>query len=135
MIKKMIIIFIVSLFCVYCLASNQNKPNFSTKYLISDIKSKVSEQYKEHPDAAFCDDFKMTEQQIRTFFSKSKIITSQIMHNEYYWSPCYFEGKLVQNDKTFVWKIYASKVGEISDENGNTIFLGCKSCKKPFFNF
>ena len=135
-IRKNWVVLLLSCCMVYSVqCSAKNEQLKLGNYSLLEIQTGITPGYEGHPDASYCKDFKMTESQIRDFFSKAKVISSSQLHDEYDWSPCYIEGKLSQGTETSIWKIYASKVGEIKKKNSDTINLGCKNCGRPFFNF
>jgi len=108
---------------------------FSGDYKIEDVKEGISKGFENHADAKHCSKFKMSEKEIRNFFSKAKHISAKDKQYKYDWNPCEVTGAVVNGESKAEFVIYGSKVGGIKYTDGTIELLGCKKCGKPFFDF
>jgi len=81
---------------------------------------------------AFCEDFRLTTEQVRTFFKKAKKITSFEVHNEFQWLPCYVYGSIIDNGQKYEWEIRLIGICKLVTPTGEIVWLGCKNCDEIF---
>ena len=81
---------------------------------------------------AFCEDFKLSHEQVKLFFKKAKQKTYSQIHQEFDWLPCFAYGNIIDNFKKYKWEIRLIGIGIITTESGSTIWVGCKNCEEIF---
>ena len=86
--------------------------------------------------------FKLTEKQVRQYFSLVMTTSRHEAVKVLDWLPCHVRGRLTfENGRTASWYINHGQAGTISEngweenENGELIYLYCPKCKfKPFMD-
>ncbi|MCG6968220.1 MAG: hypothetical protein LJE85_00500 [Gammaproteobacteria bacterium] len=82
---------------------------------------------------AFCSSFRMTHEQVTTYFKEAEQVTHKIIHDQYDWLPCYVRGELVYQKKPFKFEIRAGGTAYIEAIDSDlVIWFACKGCDKLF---
>lgn len=76
-------------------------------------------------------DTDLNNYEVEMFFSKSRKVEYEIIHDHYNVAPCYIEGILTLDGKVCDWKIQASSIGSIKC-NGEVSYYVCDSCEELF---
>jgi len=76
-------------------------------------------------------DVDLNNYEAEKFFSKSRKVEYEIIHDHYNVAPCYIEGVLTLDGKFCDWKIQASSIGSIKC-NGKVNYYVCDSCEELF---
>ncbi len=71
------------------------------------------------------------EKSIKLFFKKAKRI-KVVQLSEYDWFPCYLTGEIHDKNGIYKWIIRPIGLGNLITPNGETIWLGCKTCDFMF---
>lgn len=81
-----------------------------------------------------CSHFRMTNSQVRRYFSNAKRVEQNEAHHALDWSPCGARGSVIFRDgKTAEWAISEFRVGTITLPDGKELAVYCPTCKfKPF---
>ena len=84
--------------------------------------------------AVTCASFSVNEEQVRRYFSMSKVTDESDAHHTLDWSPCYASGKMLFSDgSTGDWSVSQFRTGSLVIKDGKKMFLYCPQCKfKPF---
>jgi hypothetical protein len=81
---------------------------------------------------SFCKDWRITEGDVKLFFSKASQVSFEMIHQEFDWLPCYASGKIIDKSKIYTWTIRLIGIGTLSTSDGKTITFGCKNCDEIF---
>jgi hypothetical protein len=109
------------------------KLNLPKQYKIKNIQSGVAKGYEDELAQSLCSNFKLTEPEIRQYFSNANVISSHIREYGYDWLPCYVQGDLLLKGKPAQFRIEASATGWIKYPDGKTVWLGCKEACAELF--
>ena len=71
----------------------------------------------------------LTHRDARIFFTeRAQQVTHKILHDYFYWSPCYMLGELRYKGELCSWRIYASGIGNFSCEQKEWYFACDDGC-------
>lgn len=80
---------------------------------------------------AFCQNFRLTEEQANIFFKKSRVIDITLLHDAYDFLPCYVRGTSRLKSTHCTWEIRAGSTAEVQC-NTNNYILACDTCDDLF---
>lgn len=116
---------IITLFFLVLIACGKSEDSSKSENVVfSDVVVMDSGVDEEN---AFCKNFKLTNEQAVSFFKRSHLISTKIMHDKYDYLPCYVKGTSKIKDKKCNWEIRAGGTSEISCSDTNYI-LACDKC-------
>lgn len=119
------IFFCIALFSIAACASQTAK--FSN--------ANVTTQGSDKPNN-LCQNFKLTNQEAHTFFTKAKEVSAIAIHNEYDYLPCYVKGTISRKGSsehsTCDFSIRAGGTAELACNGEEVKFYGCKTCDNLF---
>lgn len=89
------------------------------------------------PDSAVaCDSFTLSQNKLRQYLSKAKIIKDDDAHHTLDWSPCYASGEILFSDGSSAeWTVNQFRSGSLLMSDGKKISLYCPSCKSSPFQW
>lgn len=85
---------------------------------------------------SLCQNFQLTDQEAVTFFTKAKQVSAIEIHDQYDYLPCYVKGTIAIKKASSPQKaicdfnIRAGGTAELTCNNEETVFYGCKTCDK-----
>jgi hypothetical protein len=84
--------------------------------------------------ATRCDDFRLSESQLRMYFSAARQADTNDVHHTLDWSPCHASGEVHFNDgRSGRWTISQSRIGSLAIGGDDAITLYCPRCRfTPF---
>ena len=90
-----------------------------------------SEAGKEEPDD--CTKFRVTEKDIKEYFSKAKVVSYGAYMHEINWSACYANGKIeFANGKSGKWGVQKLRSGYLLMD-GKKYYFDCQKCRSKVF--
>jgi len=141
MVSKIVLLFAVASLasCAtrHCSPGSEFEPSLCALSLpqINDIDiRKNASRSAQADDATQCDDFVLTEAQLRMFFSATKQIDASDAHHTLDWSPCNASGDVRFSDgRVGQWTISQSRLGSLAIDGDEEITLYCPRCRfTPF---
>ena len=61
-------------------------------------------------DTKLCSDFRLNEAGLRNVFSTYRVITPKELHDYYDWLPCFIEGTITYQNKSYAFKARAGNI-------------------------
>ena len=83
-------------------------------------------------EADMCRGFSLTENQIKEFFKRARVMGVAALKSAYQWSPCEVQGHLLYQDQKLLYTVNAAGTGEIEIAPGHYIAFGCNTCRDLF---
>lgn len=81
-------------------------------------------------EAADCDNFVVSDAQLRMYFSAALEVDSNDVHHTLDWSPCHASGDVHFSDgRSGQWTISQSRVGSLVIDGARAITLYCPRCR------
>ena len=81
---------------------------------------------------AFCEDFRLTAAQVRSFFDRAIVMTAGEIHDSFDWLPCWVDGEIVEGGTIRTWRIRPTGIAEVRGPDGVVVLYGCKNCEDIF---
>lgn len=98
---------------------------------IEHVRTGIQKGSEGDPVAKFCSDFRLSEQQLRTFLQRSKTITQRQLHDEFNWLPCVVTAQIRWDGHLAMVEISATLVGTVDVNDGPEYVLACDGeCEK-----
>jgi len=96
-----------------------------------DVRSE--ENKRNAPELFSCDDFRVTESAIESYFAHANKISEQDYMHAISWVPCQAFGEMLFSNGTKAqWAVMMSSGGMITFADDSRIFLYCPRCAEPF---
>jgi hypothetical protein len=68
----------------------------------------------------------LTHRDAKIFFTeRAQQVTHKILHDYFYWSPCYMYGELRYKGELCSWSIYASGIGDFVCGDQKEVYFAC----------
>ncbi|MDR3056409.1 MAG: hypothetical protein LBU53_13625 [Zoogloeaceae bacterium] len=115
--------FLLSLLLSIPVFADEAKEDFDKKFITD-----VDVIDYEVGDANICDSSSiyLTHRDAKIFFTeRAQQVTHKILHDYFYWSPCYMVGTLKYKGELCSWDIYASGIGNFSCGEGRVWYFAC----------
>lgn len=77
-----------------------------------------------------CSEFKLTKEQVRTYYFESRLSSEQEVHDDYNILPCNSTGTMVINGELFSWIIRAGGVGNFESKDKSFVRVCDEKCCK-----
>lgn len=72
------------------------------------------------PESTICDDFTLTESEVKKYFSYASEVSSTQFHYESLILPCKYQGKLTLSNNQYEFEIYAGGSGMLFSKNNES---------------
>jgi len=113
----------LAIFPVACTADTPLSVKFEDVY--------VQDFHSDEPKRCTTADVELSHKQAHEFFKRSKVVTSNTLHDHYEYAPCYIEGTLKYQSKPCDWKIRAGATGSVTCGD-KTWYFACDDCDDLF---
>ena len=85
-------------------------------------------------DTEGCPTFKVTEKDIKEYFSKAKVVSNRDYMHEISWSECYASGEIrFSNGKVGKWRIQKYRAGSLFMD-GKKYYFDCQRCRSKVYD-
>jgi hypothetical protein len=125
---KQLFTFVLMVFVSSCSTIRNNNENI----YLTDIKIETQGNSLEDSDEMreVCSEFKLTVEQVRTYYFESHLSSEQEVHDEYNILPCNSTGTMIINGELFSWIIRAGGVGNFESEDKSFVRVCDEKCCK-----
>ena len=126
--KNYVILFIVLLFSVSCSSVKTEKDD----PIINNVSIKTQGNSSRDIDymREVCKSFKLTDEQVITYYLESRLSTEMEVHDSYNILPCYSTGVMTVDGELFSWVIRAGGVANFKSKDNSFVRVCDKKCCK-----